>query len=62
MRNGLINYAEYSKLVEETAYYMWLDGSDDTEQNWHAAVAEVSSYNSKSSITETLSAYYRESR
>jgi hypothetical protein len=41
MRNGLINYAEYSKLVEETAYYMWLDGSDDTEHNWYSAVLHV---------------------
>lgn len=43
MRNGLINYAEYSKLVEETAYYMWLDGSDDTEHNWYSAVLHVKS-------------------
>ena len=62
MRNGLVDYTEYSKMVQEAAYYRWLNGSLDTEANWYAAVAEVSSYNSKSSITEKLSAYYRESR
>lgn len=41
MRNGLIDYTEYCKMVQEAAYYRWLNGSSDTEANWYAAVSEI---------------------
>ena len=43
MRSGLVNYTQYNKMVEEAAYYRWLNGSLDTEANWHAAVSEIAS-------------------
>ena len=33
-RPGLIRIEEHRKLVAEIAYHLWLNGSDDTEQNW----------------------------
>lgn len=33
-RPGLIRIEEHRKLVAEIAYQSWLNGSDDTEQNW----------------------------
>ena len=43
MRSGLVNYSEYMVAVQEAAYYRWLNGSSDTEANWHAAVSEIAS-------------------
>ena len=38
MKNGLI---DFKQLVSEIAYYKWLNGSDNTEQNWNEAVKEA---------------------
>lgn len=63
MKPALINYAQYSKMVEEAAYYRWLNGSLDTEANWFNAVAEVNRLQVKSvDITGKLTSYYREHR
>ena len=43
MKPALINYSQYTKMVEEAAYYRWLNGSSDTEANWHTAVSEIAS-------------------
>jgi hypothetical protein len=54
MKPALINYAQYSKMVEEAAYYRWLNGSLDTEANWHAAVSEIASqYRIKTAVDPT---------
>ena len=42
-RNGLIFYdshASYQR-ISECAYYLWLNGSEDTERNWLDAVALI---------------------
>ncbi len=64
MRNGLVDYTEYSKMVQEAAYYLWLNGSLDTEANWYAAVAEVARLriDNRVDIAGKLTAYYREHR
>lgn len=63
MKPALINYAQYTKMVEEAAYYRWLNGSSDTEANWFNTVAEVNRLQVKSvDITGKLTSYYRESR
>ncbi len=63
MKPALINYSQYTKMVEEAAYYQWLNGSLDTEANWFNAVAEVNRLQVKSvDITGKLTSYYRESR
>lgn len=33
-RPGLIRMEEHRKLVSEIAYHLWLNGSEDTDQNW----------------------------
>jgi len=63
MRSGLVNYSEYMIAVQEAAYYLWLNGSSDTEANWFNAVAEVNRLQVKSvDITGKLTSYYREHR
>jgi len=64
MRSGLVNYSEYITAVQEAAYYMWLNGSLDTEANWFNAVAEVAALNKVNNvdITGKLTSYYREHR
>jgi len=34
MRNGLIKFATYIQMIEECAYFLWLNGSNDTNKNW----------------------------
>jgi hypothetical protein len=50
--------------VQEAAYYLWLNGSSDTEANWFNAVAQVAALNKDNTvdITGKLTSYYRESR
>lgn len=64
MRNGLVDYTEYCKMVQEAAYYLWLNGCSDTEANWYAAVAEVASLriDNRVDIAGKLTAYYLEHR
>ena len=43
IKNGLVfydNYAIYQR-ISECAYYLWLNGSEDTERNWLDAVALI---------------------
>ena len=64
MRNGLVNYSDYITAVQEAAYYLWLNGSSDTEANWFNAIAQVAALNKDNTvdITGKLTSYYRESR
>jgi hypothetical protein len=63
MKPALINYVQYNKMIQEAAYYLWLNGSLDTEANWFNAVAEVNRLQVKSvDITGKLTSYYREHR
>lgn len=64
MRSGLVNYSGYMIAVQEAAYYLWLNGSSDTEANWFNAVAQVAALNKDNTvdITGKLTSYYRESR
>ncbi|WP_300102805.1 hypothetical protein [Flavobacterium sp.] len=41
MRNGLIEYRSYIKMIEEAAYFMWLNGSEDPEYNWYLAEQQI---------------------
>lgn len=41
MKPALIKYDQFLKMVQEAAYYRWLNGSSDTEANWYAAVSEI---------------------
>ena len=36
IKNGLVFYDSYTSYqrISEYAYYLWLNGSEDTEQNW----------------------------
>ena len=40
-RPALLKYNEYKQLVEQAAYFKWLEGSDDEERNWLEAELEV---------------------
>jgi len=63
MRSGLVNYSEYITAVQEAAYYLWLNGSSDTEANWFNAVAEVNRLQVKSvDITGKLTSYLARSK
>ncbi len=63
MKPALINYSQYTKMVEEAAYYRWLNGSLDTEANWFNAVAEVNRLQVKSvDITGKLTSYLARSK
>ena len=42
-KNGLVfydSYAVYHRILE-CAYFLWLNGSEDTERNWLDAVASI---------------------
>lgn len=55
MRNGLVDYSHFLKMVQEAAYYRWLNGSLDTEANWYAAVSDISnSYKIKTVVDPTM--------
>ena len=60
MKPALIKYDQFLTMVQEAAYYRWLNGSWDTEANWYAAVDEITNrYTRKSSITQKLTQYLR---
>jgi hypothetical protein len=40
-RPALLKYDEYRELVEKAAYFKWLEGSDNDEQNWLEAELEI---------------------
>jgi hypothetical protein len=40
-RPALLKYDEYRELVEKAAYFKWLEGSDNEEQNWLEAELEI---------------------
>ena len=42
-KNGLVFYDSYAiyRCISECAYYLWLNGSEDTERNWLDAVALI---------------------
>ena len=44
MRYGLVNYKPIIMMIEQRAYYKWLDGSNDTDKNWLEAEFEVFEY------------------
>lgn len=55
MKPALINYEQYFQMVQEAAYYRWLNGSLDTEANWYAAVSDISnSYKIKTVVDPTM--------
>ena len=41
MRNGLIIYSIITKMIEQRAYFKWLNGSHDAHTNWIEAELEV---------------------
>ena len=38
MKPALIKYDQFLTMVQEAAYYRWLNGSWDTEANWYAGM------------------------
>lgn len=64
MKPALIKYDQFLQLVQEAAYYRWLNGSSDTEANWYAAVDKISKMRKVKNvdITGKLTEYYREHR
>jgi hypothetical protein len=41
MKPALIKHDQFLTMVQEAAYYRWLNGSSDTEANWYDAVSDI---------------------
>ena len=42
MRNGIIDYKLYINMIQECAYFLWMNGnSDDPTMNWIKAEQKI---------------------